>query len=205
MEPVTVEARRHRHWASYLCMTRSSCVQWPEKTNVRPMYLRLVISRSPAQLQRPMLALRKAFSFVEVIVVLMIMGIVAAAAAPTFVRSLQYHRLESAARRVKQDLEYLQTTARARSTILACEFDGKRYELGGNAIRHLDRTQAYEVDLGAVPYELTIVDLGGVTSIEFDGYGGTTAEDDVAITLWLGNNWRTVRVVAATGQISIDP
>ena len=58
---------------------------------------------------------RGAFTFVEMLVVVLILGIVAAVAAPTFHRSLQYHRLESAARRVKQDLEYLQTTARRRA------------------------------------------------------------------------------------------
>jgi prepilin-type N-terminal cleavage/methylation domain-containing protein len=148
---------------------------------------------------------RSAFSIMELIVTLMIMSILAAVAAPSFHRSLHYHQLESAARRVKQDLEYLQATARAQSKRLSCEFDGKAYELDVDTIRGLDHNSAYRVDLGLAPYELTSVDLDGVTAIEFDGYGGAVVNGDVEIKLRLGESERVVRIVAGSGNVILDP
>jgi type II secretory pathway pseudopilin PulG len=145
-----------------------------------------------------------AFSIMELIVVLMIMSIVAAVAAPSFHRSLEYHQLESAARRVKQDLEYLQATARTRSMTLECEFDGLTYTMGGAAIRGLDRGGDYVVNLAVAPYDLesVVVDLDGETSIEFNGYG--EAAHDATITLGVGDETRSIEVVAATGAITSD-
>lgn len=145
-----------------------------------------------------------AFSIMELIVVLMIMSIVAAVAAPSFHRSLEYHQLESAARRVKQDLEYLQATARTRSMALECEFDGLTYTMGGAAIRGLEHGGEYRVNLEAAPYELqsVVADLDGETSIEFNGYG--EAVHDATITLGVGDETRTIEVVAATGEITSD-
>jgi len=144
---------------------------------------------------------RPAFTIVELIVVLLIMSIVAAVAAPSFYRSLQYHQLESAARRVKHDLEYLQAAARTRSTTLECEFDGFTYTMGGAAIDDLDNSGDYSVDLAAPPYELqsVVLDLDGESSIVFDGYG--EAAHDATITLGVGDKTRTVQVVAASGAI----
>lgn len=143
-----------------------------------------------------------AFSIMELIVVLMIMSIAAAVAAPTFHRSLEYHRLESAARRVKQDLEYLQATARTRSVSLECEFDGLTYTMGSGVLQGLDRGGDYTVDLAAAPYDVesVVVDLDGETSIEFNGYG--EAAHDATITLGIGDETRTVEVLAATGTIT---
>jgi Tfp pilus assembly protein FimT len=143
-----------------------------------------------------------AFSIMELIVVLMIMSIVAAVAAPSFHRSLEYHQLESAARRVKQDLEYLQATARTRSVSLECEFDGLTYTMGSGALQGLDRSGDYTVDLAAAPYDVesVVVDLDGETSIEFNGYGESA--HDATITLGIGDETRTVEVLAATGSIT---
>ena len=132
------------------------------------------------------------------------MGIVATVAAPSFYRSLQYHQLESAARRVKQDLEYLQAAARTGSVTLECEFDGFTYSIGGGTLRGLDRSGDYVVDLAAAPYELqsVAVDLDGESTIEFNGYGD--AVHDATITLGVGGETRTVEVNSATGAIDSD-
>jgi prepilin-type N-terminal cleavage/methylation domain-containing protein len=97
---------------------------------------------------------RAAFTIIELVVVLLILSVLAAVAAPTFYRSLVHHRLESAARRVKQDLEYLRDTSRAKSTTLACEFSGTSYTLDEPSIQHLDHAGAYTIDLAATPYFL---------------------------------------------------
>ena len=58
---------------------------------------------------------RCAFTFIELVIVLLVMGILTAVAAPKFFDSLLFHRVESAARRVKADLELARTQARLTS------------------------------------------------------------------------------------------
>jgi type II secretory pathway pseudopilin PulG len=146
---------------------------------------------------------RVAFTVIELVVVLLIMGIVAAAAAPTFYRSLLHHQLESAARRVKIDLEQLQHTARVKSRGQSVTFDGAAYTLSTDVV-DLDHPGAvYSVDLAASPYELESVsiDFGGGATIAFDGYGA--AQQDAAIVLGLGGQTRTVTLESSTGQVSV--
>lgn len=87
---------------------------------------------------------------------------------------------------------------------LECEFDGLTYTMGGAAIRGLDRSGDYSVNLAAAPYDVesVVVDLDGETSIEFNGYG--EAAHDATITLGIENETRTVEVIAATGAITSD-
>ena len=159
--------------------------------------------RAPLDTRRIGRPAPKAFTVFEVLVVLLVMSILAAAAAPSFYKSLHYHRLESAARRVKQDLEFLRDAARAKSTTLTCEFDQSGYAFTDNSVLQLNHTAAYSVDLSAHPFHLDSMsaDFGNETTIAFDGYG-TTAQDRV-IVLSLGGNTRTITRDSSTGQITI--
>ena len=147
---------------------------------------------------------RTAFSLIELVVVLLVASVLAAVAVPTFYRSLTHHRLESAARRVKQDLEYLRDSARAQSTTLACKFGDKSDTLDDPSIQHLDHSGAYTIDLAATPYHLddVTVDSEDDTTIGFDGYGIATADGEVR--LQLGGETRTITVESSTDQITIS-
>jgi prepilin-type N-terminal cleavage/methylation domain-containing protein len=145
--------------------------------------------------------LRFAFTILELVVVLMIMSILGAIALPTFFRSLEQQRLESAARRVKQDLEQVRQTARTVSKGETLTFtSATTYSLSAD-VQGLDRTsQTYTVNLAAAPYSVTSVsttNLGSPAKVAFNGYGATTASG--TIVLQLGSYSRTVTIDPNTG------
>jgi prepilin-type N-terminal cleavage/methylation domain-containing protein len=147
---------------------------------------------------------RDAFTMLELVVVVMIMSILGAAALPTFYRTLEQQRLETAARRIKQDLDQLRQTARTLSkTETLTAISTTAYTLSSD-ITALDRkTQSYTVDLAAAPYYVTNITTsnGFPAVISFDGYGTTTTSGNVI--LQMGSYQRTVTLDSSTGQVTI--
>jgi prepilin-type N-terminal cleavage/methylation domain-containing protein len=126
---------------------------------------------------------RCAFSMIELIIVILIMSIFGAVAAPKFFDSLLFHRVESAVRRVKADIDYARQRARLTSTSQTVTFSGSTYTVSG--IKSLDLTSStYTVDLTRTPYTLdsAIANFGGAQVLTFDGYGSPTSGGTVVLT-----------------------
>lgn len=146
---------------------------------------------------------RRAFSILELVIVLLTMSILAAAAAPAFVNSLLFNRVESAARRLKADLELVRQTARLKSATQTISFSGSTYTTSA-AIKSLDRPkQGYAVNLGESPFELTGVtaNFSGQPSVSFNGYGTPTSGGTVV--LQAKNHQCTVTLNGTTGDVTI--
>jgi prepilin-type N-terminal cleavage/methylation domain-containing protein len=146
-----------------------------------------------------------AFTILELVIVLMIVGILGAAAVPTFFRTLEQQRLESAARRLKQDLEQVRQTARTKSKTESLTFTGATtYTLSAD-VQGLDRkNQTYAVDLSAAPYnvsDISTANLGVPAKVTFDGYGATTANGTVVMQM--GGYKRVLTLNPSTGQAAI--
>jgi type II secretory pathway pseudopilin PulG len=135
----------------------------------------------------------------------MIMGILGAIAAPTIFRTLEQQRLESAARRVKQDLEQLRQTARTMSKGETLTFTSSTAYTLSSDVQGLDhKSQTYTVDLAAAPYNVTNVsttNLGNPATVSFTGYGTTT--NSGTVVLQLGGYSRTVTLDPSTGLATI--
>lgn len=145
---------------------------------------------------------RQAVTIVELVIVVMILGIMAAVAAPTFYDSLLYHRAESAAHRLKADLELARHHARLTSTTQSLTFSGTAYSLSSQTA--LDNANNdYIVDLAESPYELATVtaDFNGTQSVSFDGYG--TPSSAGAVTLTSQGHRCTVSLDGVTGHVTI--
>jgi Tfp pilus assembly protein FimT len=141
-------------------------------------------------------------TFAELLIVMLVMTILAAAAAPAFVESLLFHRVESAARRVKSDLELARQTARLTSTTQTVSFTDRQYTVSGETSFH-QPTTAYQVDLGASPYEIgeLVANFSGNSFVTFDGYGKPTTGG--TITLTAKNHQCTVTLDGTTGEAVI--
>ena len=145
---------------------------------------------------------RPAFTLVELVIVVLVMSITAAAAAPVFLDSLLFHRVESAARRLKADLGLARHTARLTSTAQSVSFAGSTYTLSA-AVKDLDNPHhAYVVDLAAPPYEVGVSAIfDGSQTISFDGYGTPSSWGTVFLT-----NKRhqcIVQLDQTTGEVTI--
>ena len=136
--------------------------------------------------------------------VLLIMGIVAATAVPSFHASLQYHQLESAARRLKLDFEQARHTAQVTSQPESITFTGaKTYELSPE-VDSLNAAGTYTVNLGTDPYNVEKVFLSltaNAHAVEFDGYGNASVGG--AIYLQIGKETRAVNINKTSGEITI--
>jgi prepilin-type N-terminal cleavage/methylation domain-containing protein len=144
-----------------------------------------------------------AFTIVELVIVLLIMSVLAAAATPVFVNSLLFHRVESAARRVKADLELARRTARLTSTKQTLTVIGLKYTITPDVV-NLDRPdQPYTVDFSTEPYRLDILaaNFNSLTQVDFDGYGAPSSGG--TIILQARNHQCTVTLDGATGQVTI--
>jgi prepilin-type N-terminal cleavage/methylation domain-containing protein len=158
---------------------------------------------APCQRSNPAPRAHSAFTLTELAIVIMIMGIFAAVAVPKFIDSLQFYRIESAARRVKADLNLLRHTARLTSSTQSVTFVGSTYTLSAG-VAGLDRqSDAYSVNLAAAPYHLTAASakFGDDPFVSFDGYGMPSSEG--AVSLETPAHECTV-LLGANGDITIS-
>jgi Tfp pilus assembly protein FimT len=140
---------------------------------------------------------------IELVIVVLITGILAAVAAPAYLDSLLFHRVETAARRVKADLEYARQRARLTSTAQTVTFTGSTYTLSG-AKSLTNPTDAYIVNLLSSPYSLNsaTANFAGAQIISFDGYG--TPSSGGTVVLNVKNHQCTVTVNSIDGSATIS-
>lgn len=135
-------------------------------------------------------------------IVLLIMSVLAAVSAPSFMDSLLFHRVESAARRVKADIEYQRQRARLTSAAQTVTFSNGSYTLSG-AKNLDDPTSAYTVNLKKSPYLLdsATANFASTQVLTFDGYGSPSSAGTVVLVA--KTHQCTVTVNGTTGGATI--
>jgi general secretion pathway protein H len=146
-----------------------------------------------------------AFTLVELVMVLVLMALAAALAAPRYASSLNRYRVEAAARRVAADLAYAQARARATGVSRVVAFDRAAdcYILVGES--HLNKPGSnYVVDLTVAPYHssITSANFNGAGTVSFNPFGVPSAAGTIRIRC--GNLTRQVVVEATTGVASVQ-
>ncbi len=116
---------------------------------------------------------RAGFTYIELVITLLVMGILAAVAAPSYRSALAYRRTDMAARRIKADLQYASsvTLQNSRDCIVRFNPGSNSYELEG--VNELDRRGSYVVELAKEPFSAVIVSTTfGADAVTFDRWYG---------------------------------
>jgi Tfp pilus assembly protein FimT len=138
------------------------------------------------------------------VITVLIIGILAAVAAPKFSNSVQRLRAESAAKRIKANLGFARQNAVSTSSSQPVQFSPATngYTLPGMAdLNH--SSQTYSVDLAAAPYNAVLVSatLGGDSDVQFNQYG--QPDSGGMVTVESGGFQQAVSVDPDTGKASI--
>jgi Tfp pilus assembly protein FimT len=138
--------------------------------------------------------------------VVAILGIVAALAAPRYAGALHRYRADVAAARIAADLSLARGRARTASatTTVAFDLSANKYQLVGERDARNRPTGDYTVDLAAEPYFASIssVSFGGSATLSFNGYGVPSSHGFVEVRV--GPTTRRVSIDADTGSASIQ-
>lgn len=144
------------------------------------------------------------FTLVDVVISTLIVGILAAAAAPKFADALHRSRADAAAKRVRADLSYGRQVAISNSTPLTVNFFPVSNDYTFPTLADLNHPgQAYAVSLATAPYHAQIdsASLGGDGTLQFDRYG--RPDSGGTITVSSGSHQETVTIDPDTGKVTI--
>lgn len=145
------------------------------------------------------------FTLVELLLVLALVGVVAAIAAPRYASAISRFNADTTARRVCRDLTLARAAAFAGGTPQSVIFDtvGNQYTVG--SLSHPDHPgAAYVVRLDEMssPAQLVTVDFAGSSVCSFDAFGLPT--NGGTVVLKVGGAQRAIMVDGATGRIGVQ-
>jgi Tfp pilus assembly protein FimT len=147
--------------------------------------------------------IRRAFTLVELVIMILVLGIVAGTAGPKYVESLAYYRVQAAAQRVAADLRLAREYAQKDSQPQTVDFDVATDSYAMSSMPDPIRpSNIYAVSLSTAqsPVDLSSANFEGVDAIQFDIYGRANREGSVVVQS--RSKQRTVQVDKA-GNVSI--
>lgn len=170
---------------------------------------------------------RPAFTLTEVIIVVLILGIMASAAAPIFSKSLERYRLESVAQRLVVDLRAARTLARISGRNVTVQLDLQNHMYAIPGLKSLDGPdQTYTVDLNSIPYGCPLDEVTWQSWAEMETVKNLVIESENPvqqssslelvfdrfeavdqggqIVLRRGTQTRTIAITSASGEVQLQ-
>jgi len=136
------------------------------------------------------------FSLVELVVVVLVLGTLAAIAAPRFGHASSSYRLDAAIKKLEHDLDFARRSARATSSTIEIVFDpgNDRYTLVG--VEDPKSKSDIAVDLSATPYRVDLSDVrfkgGDPNVLTINGHGMIV--NSGVVRIGLGPNARLIHL-----------
>ncbi|MFG0274602.1 MAG: Tfp pilus assembly protein FimT/FimU [Phycisphaerales bacterium] len=144
----------------------------------------------------------RAFSLVEIVIVLAIVSAFAAIAMPRYAAATARHRLSAATLRIQSDLAYAIGASRSLAQGRTIRFDAATDSYTITGLAGLDDPDSadYEVRLAHPPYhgDIRLVWFGDDNALAIDGFG--VLDSDGAIVISVGGLYRNITVDAASGK-----
>lgn len=147
---------------------------------------------------------RHAFTQIELVIVVLLLSILTATAAPKFLEAYTRQRVEAAAARIRADLELARKLAMTKSETRTVIFNSEANSYTLSDLEDLDRrADSYDVDLSKVPYEvkLTAEGIGVSEEVEFDFHG--TPNRGGTVTISSDGYQQTVTLNGVTGKATV--
>lgn len=143
------------------------------------------------------------FSLIELMLVIGIIAVFSAMAAPRYAGSLYRYRADAAAKRISADITMAQSRARATASSRSLIFSGNTYRIPSERDLAV-AANTYAVDLTTAPYFVSIstVNFGGAATLTFNGYGVPSAAG--SITIRSGPTTRAISVDADSGTVKVQ-
>ncbi len=153
---------------------------------------------------RPAVSTRAAFSLVETVIVVLIIGVVAAVSVPKMIDSLSYQRALAAAQQVAAHLRLARHDARQRSATSSIQFSTANQSYTLSDLDDPDRPgRPYQIDCRSAPIlaQLTIARFGDDQKLVFNGFGLPDTRGTVEFQV---GRYTSAVTVSDDGTISID-
>jgi prepilin-type N-terminal cleavage/methylation domain-containing protein len=147
----------------------------------------------------------RGFTFIELVMVLVLISIMSAIALPKYASAMNRYRADAAARRIMADLNYARSLAIATSTTTTITFNcnASTYQIAGAT--DPDHGGTFSVTLSGDPYLSSLSSaaaVSGVFTLSFNGYGIPTSTPSIVVTS--GDSSRTVTVNADIGTATLN-
>ncbi len=152
---------------------------------------------------------RSGFTLAELVIVVLILGILAAVATPRYIDSISHFRVEAAARRIAADLEFARQQAKASgvSQEVTYAVGTDSYALTGIPDpEHPSESYVVQLPRTSYPADLLSVSLGQFgtdNKINFDMYGKPDYGGTVVVAV--ASRQRTITINGNTGKATISP
>ncbi len=144
-----------------------------------------------------------AFSLVELVAVIVIMGLLAAVAVPRYAAAANRYHLSFATQRIAADLELARSRAIQSSTTTSIKFDPLTHTYTLTGFTTVDRAgNTRVVNMADDPYDVTLhsANFDGTFVAEFDGFGKPTSAGSVVL---VRGGQRYQVSLAANGQVTV--
>ncbi len=138
---------------------------------------------------------QRGFTYIEVVITVLLMGILAGMAAPSYFTSIASYQAEMAAKRVVHDLHFARSEAQRSSQSRTVRFDTETNSYSLEGVADINASaNGYVTSLSKNPFSATLVSasLGGDAVVVFDMYG--RPDSDGTVVVQAGSVQRTVEL-----------